>query len=135
MRVACGSGHGQNLVFLGFQGHNVDFFDISRRSVYVLVRSLRSLRVGGVLRLFKQIPVFFSDSGIFFIFRVFFGDFSHLWLFITKKRLFLAILSDLGIFSPLWLFIMNVRLFITKKRPFLVIYRISAFLVICGFLS
>ena len=37
------TGHGQNLVFLSFQGHNVDFFDISRRSVYVLVRSLRSL--------------------------------------------------------------------------------------------
>ena len=55
VRVAGGSGHGQNLVFLSFQGHNDDFFDISRRSVYVLVRSLRSLRVGGVARLFEQI--------------------------------------------------------------------------------
>ena len=127
MRVACGSGHGQNLVFLGFQGHKVDFFDNSRRSVYVLVRSLRSLRVGGVLRLFKQIPVFFSDSGIFFIFRVFFGDFSHLWLFITKKRLFLAILSDFGLFSHLWLFIMNGRLFITKKDCFWPFYQICVF--------
>ena len=43
MLVAGGSGQGQNLVFLSFQGHNVDFFDISRGSVYVLVRSLRSL--------------------------------------------------------------------------------------------
>jgi hypothetical protein len=59
VRVAGGSGQGQNLVFLSFQGHDVDFFDISRRSVYVLVRSLRSLLVGGVARLFKEISVFF----------------------------------------------------------------------------
>ena len=59
MRVAWSSDHVQDLVFLGFQGQNVDFFDFSRRSVYVLVRSLRSLRVGGVACLFKEISVFF----------------------------------------------------------------------------
>ena len=72
VRVAGGSGHGQNLVFLSFQGHNVDFFDISRRSVYVLVRSLRSLLVGGVARLFKEISVFFG-FWYFFNFQLFFG--------------------------------------------------------------
>ena len=63
---AGGSGHGQNLFFLGFQGHNVDFFDISRRSVYVLVRSLRSLArwwcrafIQGAIGFFR-ILVFFS---------------------------------------------------------------------------
>ena len=30
VRVAGGSGQGQNLVFLSFQGHDVDFFDIFR---------------------------------------------------------------------------------------------------------
>ena len=43
VRVAWSSDHVQDLVFLGFQGYNVDFFDLSRRSVYVLVRELRSL--------------------------------------------------------------------------------------------
>ena len=71
VRVAGGSGQGQNLVFLSFQGHNVDFFDISRRSVYVLVRSLRSLLVGGVARLFKEISVFFR-FWYFFNFQLFF---------------------------------------------------------------
>ena len=85
MRVACGSGHGQNLVFLGFQGHNVDFFDISRRSVYVLVRSLRSLRVGGVLRLFKQIPVFFRIL-VFFSFFEYFLVISVICGFLSRKK-------------------------------------------------
>ena len=53
MRVAWSSDHVQDVVFLGFQGHHVDFLDFSRRSEYVLVRSLRSLRVGGVARLLK----------------------------------------------------------------------------------
>jgi hypothetical protein len=79
VRVAGSSGQGQNLVFLSFQGHNVDFFDISRRSVYVLVRSLRSLRVGGVARLFNEISVFFGFwyffhfSSIFWVILVSFG--------------------------------------------------------------
>ena len=75
VRVAGGSGHGQNLVFLSFQGHNVDFFDISRRSVYVLVRSLRSLARWWCFAFIQADFGFFSDSGIFFIFRVFFGSF------------------------------------------------------------
>ena len=74
VRVAGGSGHGQNPVFLSFQGHNVYFFDISRRSVYVLVRSLRSLRVGGVARLFNEISVFFG-FWYFFHFSSIFGSF------------------------------------------------------------
>jgi hypothetical protein len=79
VRVAGSSGQGQNLVFLSFQGHNVGFFDISRRSVYVLVRSLRSLRVGGVARLFNEISVFFGFwyffhfSSIFWVILVSFG--------------------------------------------------------------
>ena len=79
VRVAGTSGQGQNLVFLSFQGHNVVFFDISRRSVYVLVRSLRSLRVGGVARLFNEISVFFGFwyffhfSSIFWVILVSFG--------------------------------------------------------------
>ena len=64
-----------------------------------------------------------------------FGISSHLWLFIMKKRPFLTILSIFGIFSHLWLFIKNRRLFIMKKDRFWPIYRISVFLVICGFLS
>ena len=77
VRVACGSGHGQNLVFLDFQGfqvHNVDFLDFSRRSLYVLALAFARSRVGGVVRLFDEISVF-SDSCIFFIFRVCFGSF------------------------------------------------------------
>ena len=63
-------------------------------------------RVGGVARLFKQISVFFSDSGIFFsFFEYFLGHSSQFWLFIMQKDRF-------------W--------------PF---YQILAFLVICGFLS
>ena len=71
VRVAGGSGQGQNLVFLSFQGHNVDFFDISRRSVYVLVRSLRSLRVGGVARSLSEISVLKTVFGHFIIFQHF----------------------------------------------------------------
>ena len=67
VRVAGGSGHVQNLVFLGFQGHNVDFFYFSCRSRHVLVRSLRSLRVDGVARLSNEISVFF-EFWYFFIF-------------------------------------------------------------------
>ena len=40
-------------------------------------------RVGGVARLFKEISVFFSDSSIFFIFRVFLCHFSNLWIFFS----------------------------------------------------
>jgi hypothetical protein len=40
----------------------------------VLVRSLRSLLVGGVARLFKEISVFFLDFGTFSIFS-YFSDF------------------------------------------------------------
>ena len=97
MRVAGGSGHGQNLVFLGVQGHNVDFFDFSRRSEYVLVRSLRSLWVGGVVRLLNKISVFFRILVFFSFFEYFLGHFSQFWLFIMKKRPFLAILSDFSI--------------------------------------
>ena len=79
VRVAWSSDHVQDLVFWGFQGFNVDFFDFSRRSVYVLVRSLRSLRVGGVARLFNEISVFFGFwyffhfSSIFWVILVSFG--------------------------------------------------------------
>ena len=118
VRVAGGSGHGQNLVFLSFQGHNVDFFDISRRSVYVLVRSLRSLSRWWCCAFFKEISVFFGFWYFFFIFRVFLCHFGPCGFFFMKKRLFLVILSDLGIFSHLWLFNMNGRLFITKKDCF-----------------
>ena len=45
-------------------------------------------RVGGVARLFKEISVFFSDSGIFIVFE-FFGHFSKLWIFIMNVRLFI----------------------------------------------
>ena len=69
MRVAGGSGHGQNLVFLGLQGHNVDFFLIFRAEAYTCwsARFARSC-VGGVARLFKEISVFF---GFFIKFRLF----------------------------------------------------------------
>jgi len=79
VRVAWTSDHVQDLVFWDFQGHNVDFFDFSRRSGYVLVRSLRSLRVGGVARLFNEISVFFGFwyffhfSSIFWVILVSFG--------------------------------------------------------------
>ena len=92
VRVAGGSGHGQNLVFLGFQGHNVDFL-IFRAEAYTCwsARFARS-RVGGVARLFKQIPVFFRILDFFFIFRVFFGHFSHFSQFFAfyheKKTVF-----------------------------------------------
>ena len=134
MRVAWSSDHGQDLDFWYFLGHHVDFFDFSRRSVYVLVRSLRSLRVGGVARLLNEISVFFG-FWYFFMFRVFLGHFSQFWLFIMKNRLFLTILSNFSIFSNLWLFIMNGRLFITKKDCFWSFHQIQVFLVICGFLS
>ena len=71
MRVAWSSDHGQDLDFWYFWGHDVDSFDFSRRSVYVLVRSLRSLRVGGVARFLRKFWCF-SDSGIFSAF-VYFG--------------------------------------------------------------
>ena len=89
VRVAGGSGQGQNLGFSSFQGHNVDFFDISRRSVYVLVRSLRSLCVGGVARLFKEISVFFSDFGTFSIFPGIFSVFSVICGFLSRTGGFL----------------------------------------------
>ena len=75
VRVACGSGHGQNLVFLSFQGHNVDFFDISRRSVYVLVRSLRSLARWWCCEFIK------GDFGFFRIFLSNFGFSSFFSIF------------------------------------------------------
>ena len=83
VRVACGSGHGQNLVFLDFQGfqvHNVDFLEFSRRSLYVLALAFARSRVSGVVRLFDEISVF-SDSCIFFIFRVCFGSFKSVLAF------------------------------------------------------
>ena len=79
VRVAWSSDHGQDLDFWYFLGHHVDFFDFSRRSVYVLVRSLRSLRVGGVARLLNEISVFFGFwyffhfSSIFWVILVSFG--------------------------------------------------------------
>ena len=82
---------------------------------------------------------FFSDSGIFFIFRVFFGSFQSVLAFYHAKRPFLAILSDSGLFSHLWLFIMNGRLRNMKKRPFLAILADSGvfhqILVIGGFVT
>ena len=89
VRVACGSGHGQNLVFLSFQGHDVDFFDISRRSVYVLVRSLRSLRVGGVARLLNEISGFFG-FWYFSHFSIIFWVISVICGFLSRTGGFLA---------------------------------------------
>ena len=69
VRVAGGSGHGQNLVFLSFQGHNVGFL-IFRAEAYTCwsARFARS-SVGGVARLFKEISFFFG-LWYFFSFRV-----------------------------------------------------------------
>ena len=105
VRVAGGSGQGQNLVFLSFQGHNIDFFDISRRSVYVLVRSLRSLARWWCCEFTKGDFGFFRILVFFSFFEYFLGHSSQFWLFIMQKDRF-------------W--------------PF---YQILAFLVICGFLS
>ena len=74
VRVAGSSGQGQNLVFLSFQGHNVNFL-IFRAEAYTCW-SARFARSGlVVLRVYLMKFRFFSDSGIFFIFRVFFGSF------------------------------------------------------------
>ena len=86
MRVAWSSDHVQDVVFLGFQGHHVDFLDFSRRSEYVLVRSLRSLCVGGVSRLFKQIPVFFGFWYFFFHFSSIFWSFQSFVAFYHEKK-------------------------------------------------
>ena len=68
VRVAGGSGQGQNLGFSSFQGHNVDFF-IFRAEAYTCwsARFARS-RVGGVARLFKEISVFFGFWYFFLFF-------------------------------------------------------------------
>jgi hypothetical protein len=67
-------------------------FLIFRAEAYTCwsARFARSVLV--VLRVYLNRFRFFSDSGIFL------GQISHLWLFITKKDRFLAILSEFGVF-------------------------------------
>ena len=96
MLVAGGSGQGQNLVFWGSQGHDVNFFDGSRKSVYVLVRSLRSLRVGGVefgfFLFLNNFGRFFYQIWVFYPFLTFLSHWrlrkTNRWLRNKKKTLF-----------------------------------------------
>ena len=111
-------------------------FLIFRAEAYTCwsARFARSVLV--VLRVYLNRFRFFSDSGIFFIFPVFFGSYQSFGAFYHEKTLFSAISSDFGVFSHLWLFIVNGRLFIMKKTLFSAIssnFGILSFQVICGF--